>query len=83
MVTRQRQTRLDVFARSFERSRKGNLWRKFDDGGVVTVFPSAKHPDEYTFGVYSDAWGMEYSQETYRTEREALRAILERMEGIE
>ena len=59
------------------RSRKGNLWRRLEDGETVTVFERLDDFGElrgYGFCIYCDNDGATFSRELYESEGEAVEA---------
>ena len=56
----------------WKRSKKGNLYRRLPDGATVTMFE--KYVGVWSYCVYTDAWGAEYSDWYYESGVEALRA---------
>jgi len=70
--------------KGWRRSRKGNLWKRLDDETTVTIL---RHYDEiedyngYSFCVYEDGAEPYFCEDTFRTERWAIRQSLKWLEG--
>lgn len=61
----------------WQRSRRGNLWQRLDDGTVLAVF-KRRFGLPYGWSIYDAEYDeTEYSRQGFSTEKEAAEAVVE------
>ena len=72
----------ELFLASMARSKKGNLWRRLDDGRNVTVFKD-QFCERFLWCIASGRDDVVYSPDSYDTELGAVEALLEELDRDE
>jgi hypothetical protein len=68
----------------WKRSRKGNPYRRLDNGTIVTVFQYHNGPREGAFGysLNTEEFGIQFADGSWETEEEAKDATMEDVEEL-